>query len=115
MVILMENEKTELTQWQILVFIALLGFTAYSMATEPQQLKLEPRNITTFEFDDSLPIGLERKRFADSIRVRGWQVGSNVYFGQTKVGKKWGLGVAVERGDTVYGLNHRGIQVLKRF
>ena len=37
--------------------------------------------------------------------VRGWQVAKNIYLGQAKVAKKWGLGLVYERGNTVYGIN----------
>ncbi|XOV86705.1 MAG: hypothetical protein ACFHX7_17255 [Pseudomonadota bacterium] len=57
--------------------------------------------------------GLKRTRLA-AVPVRGWQVADRAYFGQAKVGDKWGLGFVFERGDTVYGVNHRGIEVRKR-
>lgn len=68
-----------------------------------------------FEFDSSLPAGIERKRFLNDIRVRGWQVADRVYFGQAKVGDEWGIGFVFENGNTVYGLNNRGIQVTRQF
>lgn len=68
-----------------------------------------------FEFDSSLPAGIERKRFLNDIRVRGWQVADRVYFGQARVGDEWGVGFVFENGNTVYGLNNRGIQVTRQF
>lgn len=61
------------------------------------------------------PLGLVRFKAAKTMRVRGWQVGSNIYFGQAKVGKKWGLGLVIDRGDHYYGINNRGLSYLKKF
>lgn len=68
-----------------------------------------------YDFDSSLPAGLERKRFTDDIRVRGWKVADRVYFGQAKVADEWGVGFVFQDGNTVYGLNNRGIQVTRQF
>ncbi len=56
-----------------------------------------------------------RKRYARDLRIRGWEIKDGVYLGQTKVSDQWGLGLVYESGDTFYGVNHRGIQVLKKF
>lgn len=61
------------------------------------------------------PFGLVRFKVDKTLRVRGWQVGKNIYFGQAKVGKKWGLGLVVDRGNHYYGINHRGLSYLKKF
>ena len=60
------------------------------------------------------PSGIDRYRMSKGLKVRGWQLGDGVYFGQAKVGKKWGVGVIVDRGQYVYGINNRGIQLLRR-
>lgn len=59
--------------------------------------------------------GIDKYKMSKGLRVRGWQFGNRVYFGQAKVGKKWGVGVIVDRGQYVYGINNRGIQLLRRF
>jgi hypothetical protein len=56
----------------------------------------------------------EGGQFYIAANIRGWQLGDGVYFGQAKVGKKWGVGVIVDRGQYVYGINNRGIQLLRR-
>lgn len=58
--------------------------------------------------------GIDQYNTGKGLRVRGWQFGNGVYFGQAKVGKKWGVGVIVDRGQYVYGINNRGIQLLLR-
>ena len=82
-------------------------------AQEPLNLKLD--EAPRFEFEDTKLGGFERKKLSRDLRLRGWEVGNGIYFGQAKVGKKWGLGFVFENGDVVYGLNNRGIQVMKRF
>lgn len=59
--------------------------------------------------------GIDKYEMSNGLRVRGWQFGNRVYFGQAKVGRKWGVGVIVDRGQYVYGINNRGIQLLRRF
>ena len=61
------------------------------------------------------PLGLVRFKAGKSMRIRGWQVSQNIYFGQAKVGKKWGLGLVLDRGSHYYGINHRGLSYLKKF
>jgi hypothetical protein len=59
--------------------------------------------------------GLKKLKATGELRIRGWEVKDDFYIGHTKVGDRWGLGILIERDDYVYGINHRGIQVLKRF
>lgn len=61
------------------------------------------------------PLGLVRFKADKGMRVRGWEVTDNLYFGQAKVGKKWGVGFVWDRGDHYYGLNNQGFSYLKRF
>ncbi len=68
-----------------------------------------------YDFDDTRIAGIQRKNIAKDLRIRGWEISDRLYFGQAKVADKWGLGVVYERGDMFYGINHRGIQVMKRF
>ncbi len=68
-----------------------------------------------YDFDDTRIAGFERKNIAKDLRIRGWKISDGLYLGQAKVADKWGLGAVYERGDMVYGINHRGIQVMKRF
>jgi hypothetical protein len=49
------------------------------------------------------------------LRIRGWKVRDNVYFGHTKVANKWGLGVLIVHRGFALGINNRGLQILKRF
>lgn len=61
------------------------------------------------------PLGLVRFKADKRMRVRGWEVMDNIYFGQAKVGRKWGVGLVVDRGTHYYGLNNRGVSFLKKF
>lgn len=61
------------------------------------------------------PLGLTRFKADKGMRVRGWEIRDNIYFGQAKVGKKWGLGLVVDRGSHYYGINNRGVSFLKKF
>ena len=57
----------------------------------------------------------EQHRFSDNLRVRGWQVAQNLYFGQAKVADKWGIGLLLKKDSIVYGVNHRGLQITRQF
>lgn len=69
---------------------------------------------TSWTFDEA-PLGFERKRLGAGMKVRGWRVKHvpNLYFGQARVGRKWGLGLVMEHGNMAFGMNHRGIEVRK--
>jgi len=54
-------------------------------------------------------------RADSSLRVRGWKLGSEVYFGQARVGDRWGLGFVIDKSDYAYGLNNRGISIVRKF
>ncbi len=70
---------------------------------------------TSFEFTDQKLGGFERKRMSKDLRIRGWRINDHLYVGQAKVAKKWGLGLVYEVDNTFYALNHRGLQIMKRF
>lgn len=56
-----------------------------------------------------LPLGLIRVKVDKTMKVRGWEVKDNFYIGQTRVGKDWGLGMVMTRGNFAYGLNNKGV------
>lgn len=70
---------------------------------------------TSYKFTDDEPTGLYRKKLSSDFRIRGWEVADSLYLGQAKVGDKWGFGMVFQKGNTAYGINHRGIQMMKRF
>lgn len=91
------------------------GAAPAAVAEEPGSLDLSVDRSIEFRFSDVYPGGIERRSLASGIRVRGWQLGERLYFGQAKVTDHWGVGLVFEHGDVVYGINHRGIQVKKTF
>ncbi len=70
---------------------------------------------TVYEFDGDPALGFERKNIAKNLRIRGWEISNRLYVGQAKVANKWGIGLVYDHGATVFGINHRGLQILKRF
>lgn len=58
------------------------------------------------------PYGLKRVKLDKTMRVRGWKVKDNFYLGQTRVGKKWGLGVMMTQGNFAYGWNNKGVGMI---
>jgi len=55
------------------------------------------------------PLGIQQLKVDKSLRVRGWEVKDDFYVGQTRVGKKWGLGMMMTDGNFAYGLNNKGV------
>ena len=104
-----------------IVALCLFAIATPLVAQEPaKQLNLsfadrDGLDTTSFKYKEVRLGGFERKKLSKDFKVRGWEVADNVYLGQAKIAKKWGFGVVVERGSMFYGVNHRGIQVLKRF
>lgn len=99
----------------MIVAIVSLVMSAGSFAEELVTWQLATASPAQYQFDTSAVAGLESRKITSEFRIRGFEVASNVYVGQTKVADSWGLGVVYERGDTYFGMNHRGIQVMKRF
>jgi hypothetical protein len=67
-------------------------------------------------FDTALSANtFERHRFSDNLRVRGWRVAQDLYFGQAKVADRWGIGLLLKKDKVVYGVNHRGVQITRQF
>ena len=54
-------------------------------------------------------LGLQRIKIDKSLRMRGWELKDDLYFGQTRVGSNWGIGMMMTDGDFAYGLNNKGI------
>jgi len=54
-------------------------------------------------------LGLQRLKIDKSMRVRGWEIKDNLYFGQTRVGSKWGVGMMMNDGNFAYGVNNKGV------
>ena len=104
----------------ILVITGLLFHASTLQADQesaPLELSLADISFSSpqFEFTDERLGGFERKKMTKDVRIRGWKVTDRMYVGQAKVAKKWGLGLVYENGNTVYAVNHRGFQVMKRF
>ena len=52
---------------------------------------------------------LQRLKVDKSMRVRGWEIKDDIYFGQTRVGSKWGVGMMMNDGNFAYGVNNKGV------
>jgi hypothetical protein len=93
----------------------LMAITTASARARPTSLMVLPaarRDLVIGRFSAG---DFMRMRVSPQLRVRGWKLSNKVYFGQAKVGNRWGVGFLVEHKDYVYGVNHRGIQLMRRF
>ena len=112
------NTNTQYKMFLRFLAASLIAFSLPLAAAESLQLRFAHVDQDSFqgaqyEFEDVRRF--ERRKITKNFKVRGWQVARNVYLGQVKVAKKWGLGLVYKRGNTVFGMNNRGIQVMKRF
>ncbi len=80
----------------------------------PLANQLRNRSVQ-FAFDGNTAAGIEHRKVDKRLRVRGWRIRDSVYFGHARVADKWGVGLVVDRGDTKYGINQRGLAVIRRF
>ena len=88
---------------------------ASPMLTAPLDLSFTAVPSPVFDAGTFDASRMARLRYHPQLRVNGWQLGSHTYVGQARVGGQWGLGLLIDRGDNVFGVNHRGVQWLKRF
>ena len=63
----------------------------------------------------SYPLNIVRIKANRTLRIRGWQLKENVFFGQAKVANQWGIGLLINKRTYQYGINNRGIAFLKKF
>ena len=59
--------------------------------------------------------GIVQYRFDDDFKIRGWRLTPQVYFGQAKIAKEWGIGLMVERPGYAYGINNERLSVIMHF
>ena len=98
-----------------LLVTTLLVISVDVTAEELNTLNFLPvRSSLNLNFDPMKAGGFERRKISKDFRIRGWQIGQNTYFGQTKVDDHWGVGFVFEKGDIAYGMNHRGIQFTRK-
>ena len=99
----------------LLATTLLLAISIDVPAEELDTLNLLPvRASLNLNFEQMKAGGFERRKISKDFRIRGWQIGQNTYFGQTKVDDHWGVGFVFEKGDIAYGMNHRGIQFTRK-
>jgi hypothetical protein len=76
------------------------------------------RAVTPEEQEDSIELGsisIIRYKVNGDFKVRGWKLSPQVYFGNAKVNGKWGVGLLVDKGTYVFGLNNSQATILIRY
>jgi len=68
-----------------------------------------------YRFNDVNPAGIERRYFGANVRVTGWKIGANAYFGKTRIGEKSAYGFVIPHGNSVVDITHRGIRYTRFF
>lgn len=58
---------------------------------------------------------LKAMEYTKNLKVTGFKLADGVYMGHAKVGGKYGLGVVVKRKSFSWGINNRGLSIIKRF
>lgn len=58
------------------------------------------------------PYGYQQVKLDKSMRIRGWKIKDQLYVGQARVGKQWGLGVMMTQGNFTYGWNNKGVGMI---
>lgn len=53
--------------------------------------------------------------FSKTLKVRGIELSKGIYLGHAKVAGKYGFGVVVDNKSYSWGINNRGISILKTF
>ena len=61
------------------------------------------------------PLNIVQIKADRTLRIRGWQLREDVFFGQAKVANQWGVGLLINKRTYQYGINNRGIAFLKKF
>ena len=59
--------------------------------------------------------GFESKKFSKSFKLKGWEIGDDIYIGGVKAAGDYGPGIVLDKGRYTWGFNHQGIEFLLRF
>lgn len=87
------------------LFILLAAFSAHSSATEEIAPGVELEENTLYT----------ELKAGNNLKLRGWEIADKIYFGQAKIAGEYGLGLVVQNKSFTFGLNNRGIALLKSF
>lgn len=105
-------------KWGVFLTLAISADSAFAADDGGYPALLARSYDVKFQFTQLELAGVETDRLRDrleTIRVRGWHVSKNSWFGQTLVGRHRGVGLVVQKGNTVYQFNNRGFQVTRFF
>lgn len=105
-------------KWGVFLTLAISADSAFAADDGVYPAMVAASHDVKYEFKPLELAGVETDRLSDRlevIRVRGWQVSKNSWFGQTLVGRHRGVGLVVQKGNTVYQFNNRGLQVTRFF
>lgn len=81
-------------------------------------IPLQSRAEISGEDEDAIELGsskLIRYSIDNNLKVRGWKLSPEIYFGNAKVNGEWGFGLLVDKGEYAYGLNNTQASFLWRF
>lgn len=85
--------------------MSLIGAVMTSQAAQAEDKQWNLESVDTIKV-------LELSK---NLKIRGFKVSDRIYMGQAKVAGKYGLGLVVNHDSFSWGVNHRGVSILKRF
>jgi len=88
--------------------VALAGMIMYGSAARAAD------SIFNLKGNNAI-FGLTEFKAGKQLKVRGWKMGDSLYFGQAKVGRRYGVGVVYGKESYTVGINHHGVAFIKRF
>jgi len=59
--------------------------------------------------------GFESKKFSKRFKLKGWQIGDDIYIGGVKAAGDYGPGLVLDKGRYTWGFNHQGVEFQLRF
>ncbi|MEE8060052.1 MAG: hypothetical protein V3T17_19800 [Pseudomonadales bacterium] len=99
--------KTSKTLKKQVCKLVLMSFVSAILNSQAAQASEE----LTLKYGKTIKV----MKFSKNLKIRGFEIAQGVYIGQAKVAGKYGFGVVVDKKDFSWGINHRGISILKRF
>ena len=70
---------------------------------------------TEASYEGTIAGDIKVLEFSKNLKIRGWQLSEGIYMGQAKVAGNYGLGLVIDSKSYSWGINNRGISILKRF
>mgnify|MGYP001829085644 CR=1 FL=1 len=97
----------------LLVAFSIVSMTAHGERTP--KYPDPPRANSPIHIKPSEDRGFESIKFSKRFKIKGWEIGDDIYIGGVKAAGDYGPGLVLDKGRFSWGFNHQGMEFQLRF